>query len=94
MNLRTTSLLCLGSLLANLAFLVSSSFAQEEPPVALTPKAVADEPESQEQEETSSEEVLSEEGQLDLYSAEALTSFVESLGSGAKLHLAENGYAT
>jgi len=93
MNLRTTSLLCLGSLLANLAFLLSSGFAQEEPPVALTPKAVADEPDSQQQEETSSEEVPSEEGQLDLYSAEALTSFVESLGSGAKLHLAENGYA-
>ncbi|MDB4789480.1 hypothetical protein OAG47_01160 [Verrucomicrobiales bacterium] len=34
-----------------------------------------------------------EEGRLDLYSAESLTSFVESLGSGAKLHLAENGYA-
>ena len=38
-------------------------------------------------------EVAQEAGQLDLYSAEALASFVESLGAGAKLHLAENGYA-
>ena len=99
MNLRTTSLLCLGSLLANLAFLALPGVAQEEePPVALTPKAVAPEPEASESETSDPAgqeelEVPTEEGPSGLYSAEALTSFVDSLGSGAKLHLAEDGYA-
>ncbi len=87
MNLRTTSHLCLWSLLACFALSVLPGFGQEDPPVALTPKAVNLAPVEQEV------EVAQEAGQLDLYSAEALASFVESLGAGAKLHLAENGYA-
>ena len=41
MNLRSTSLLWQGLLLASLAFSVLLGLAQEEPPVALTPEAVA-----------------------------------------------------
>ena len=92
MNLRSTSLLWHGSLLATVAFSVLLGLAQEEPPVALTPEAVAPTP-MEPEEEVDPIEADPEEGRLDLYSAESLTSFVESLGSGAKLHLAENGYA-